>query len=108
MFFQKKKRLIVTNRQIVNCSEKGPEASKGSNKADRIAGHVSHFNELKGISKSLIKGQTNFVIHYDGAPSVEMFCDYREQLLEAIQQMYWIDVSKGNKDALKLNIYGIS
>ena len=22
--------------------------------------------------------------------------------------MYWIDVSKGNKDALKLNIYGIS
>jgi len=56
LFFQKKKRLIITNRQIVNCSEKGPQASTANNKAERIAGHVSHFNELKGISKSLIKG----------------------------------------------------
>lgn len=78
LFFQKKKRIIVTNRQIVNCNEKGPQANTGNNKADKIAGHVSHFNELKGVTKSLIKGQNNFIIHYDGAPSIEMFCDYRE------------------------------
>jgi hypothetical protein len=108
LFFQKKKRLLVTNRQIVHCSEKGPQANTNANQSAKIAGHVSHFNELKGITKSLIRGQTNFIIHYDGAPSIEMFCEYREELLETIQQMYWIDVSKGNKDALKLTVYGIS
>jgi|TARA_B110000285_G_C14527758_1_gene339408 hypothetical protein len=108
LFFQKKKRLLVTNKQIVHCNEKGPQANTNANTAAKIAGHVGHFNELKGITKSLLKGQTNFIIHYEGAPSIEMFCEYREELLETIQQMYWIDISKQNKEALKLSVYGIS
>ena len=107
LFFQKKKRIIVTTRQIVNCNEKGPQANHG-NRKEKIAGHVSYFRELKGITKSLIKGQTNFILHYEGTPSIEMFCEQREELMEVIQQMYWIEMSKGNKDCLKLNIYGIS
>jgi hypothetical protein len=74
LFFQKKKRMIVTNLQIVTCNEKGPKENHG-NRKEKIAGHVSYFKELKGITKSLIKGQTNFILHYDGAPSTEMYCD---------------------------------
>ena len=39
-----------------------------------------------------------------------MFSDQREELLETIQQMYWVEIftQDKNKDALKLSVYGIS
>jgi hypothetical protein len=39
-----------------------------------------------------------------------MFSDQREELLEIIQQMYWVDIfsQDKNKDELKISVYGIS
>ena len=57
---------------------------------------------------SLIKDQTNFILHFKSRPSVEMFSEERSDIIEVIQQVYWIKVLKTDANLPKLNLYGVS
>ena len=59
--FAKKKRLIVTSEQIIQCNAKSGEARQQNT-----------YNDLLGITKSLMIGQQNFILHFRDQACIEM------------------------------------
>ena len=48
------------------------------------------YEDLIGITKSLIRDQQNFVIHFKQMACFEMYNEYRDEILDIIQQVYWL------------------
>lgn len=40
---------------------------------------------LLGITKALLNGQQNFILHFKNEPSFEMTSEYRDEVLDVIQ-----------------------
>ena len=43
---------------------------------------------------SLIQGQQNFIIHFKNDASIEMTSEKRQDIVEIIQQVYWLQILK--------------
>lgn len=80
LYFTKLRRLILTSNNIISCSDKTPVKL---NEAGRkfIRGMVYNFDQIEGITISLIKDQKNFILHFTHLPSVEMFSEHRSDII---------------------------
>lgn len=81
----KRKRLVITSEQIIQCSIKNGEI--------RLKNTIE---ELKGITKSLLVDSKNFILHFKNQPCMEWQSDDRDEIIEVIQQVYYLKVTKKN------------
>ena len=96
--FQKKRKLVITTEQIVQCN---------SNKNGEVLEQNS-FNDLQGVTKSLLQNQHNFILHFRHEAGFEMTADNRDEILDLIQQVYWLKFNKKSASAPKLKLFGVS
>lgn len=69
---------------------------------------MNSYNELVGITKSLLVDSQNFILHFRRKASVEMTSEVRDEILDVIQQVYWLKFNQKNPKAPKLKIFGVS
>lgn len=78
LYFTKLRKFIMTTNFIITCSDKSPV------KDTHVRGRMFMYSQLEGITLSLIKGQTNFILHFTNMASIEMFSPYRKEIVDAI------------------------
>ena len=78
----KKRKLILTNKKIINCSDKNLLKKVGSDLV--INGTTYEYSLLSGITTSLIKDQSNFILHFSDRAEVEMFSEKRTDVIDTI------------------------
>lgn len=99
--FNKKRKLIVTTEQIIVTDAKNNEIKRRNQHKD-----------LQGVTKSLLMDSHNFLIHFKKSECHEYICEYREQVIELIYQIYYLKFCKKKKgepeDVPRLKIFGVS
>jgi len=50
----------------------------------------------------------NFILHFRKKFSIEMQSEARDEILDLIQQVYWLKFNQKNEKAPKLKIFGVS
>ena len=73
IFFTKQKYIILTDNRIIQASQR--------NKHIR---YVNIYADLLGVTKSLRKGSTNFILHFGQRADEEFFCEKRDQLISVL------------------------
>ena len=64
--------------------------------------------KIPGITKSLFMDAQNFILHFRKKSSIEMQSEARDEILDLIQQVYWLKFNQKNEKAPKLKIFGVS
>ena len=99
--FNKKRKLVVTSEQIIVCDAKNNEIKRRNQHKD-----------LEGVTKSLLLDSHNFLIHFKRSEVQEYICEYREQVIELIYQIYFLKFCKKGKgeeeEIPRLKIFGVS
>ena len=49
-----------------------------------MIGDVFYIQNLEGITKSLIKGQNNFILHFRNKASAEFYSERRDEIMEVL------------------------
>ena len=68
----------------MTCNDKGPVPNTSTDSKGKIKGEVNYFENLEGITKSLIRGQQNFIFHFKNKPSTEFYCDIRDEIIDVM------------------------
>lgn len=99
--FNKKRKLVITTEQVIICDAKTNEIKR-----------KSHYKDLMGVTKSLFVDSQNMVFHFKMQDCQEYICEYREQVIELMYQLYYLKFCKRPKgeeeEVPRLKVYGIS
>jgi hypothetical protein len=69
---------------------------------------TNSYNDLIGITKSLLVDSNSFILHFRKRSSIEMASEVRDEILDVIQQIYWLKFNSKNQNAPVLKMYGVS
>ena len=69
-FFTKSKYIILTDRRIIQASQKSKQVR-----------FVNEYADLLGVTKSLRVGATNFIMHFGSRADEEFMSDHRDEMI---------------------------
>jgi len=84
--FNKKRKLVITSEQVILTDAKNNDIKRRN-----------QFKDIEGVTKSLLIDSQNFVIHVKKQETHEYLCEYREQVIELIYQIYYLKFCKQSK-----------